>query len=359
MKAVSLLLLLTILTFKSHAAETDTLRKEINKNYSGLKNEILRVDNRFGNITLVQWDQKIIKVTVQLIASGKDKAAAERSMETIRITDSRTENTISLLTSLQASLKAGPSGQKQTNVSIHYLMWIPKGQSLALKNQFGNILLGDLSGRTELAIRYGNLTAGRFSGQVKISVQQGSANVKSISGGQFTARGFESVTIGSLSSDVSLDLHGGDKVNISLSPAVKSIGINAGHIGTMNIVQDKYIAAELRIKSIFSRLNTTDRIKLVSPAASDIAAPRTTADSIMSPRKKGRIPSAPQPLEEPVHQPVISKQKQEKTQPAVKPVERTKKLDLLSPKFYQTTMGAGNIPISISISYSTLNLTIP
>lgn len=359
MKHANLLLFICIcLAGNSWALEADTSQKEFIKSYSEIENETLYIDNRFGNITLSQWNQRTIRVSIQIIASGEDKVAADKSMERIIINDEHTKSAISFVTTISSPTRGLPSGQADASVAIHYLVQVPRGQAINLKNQFGNIRLEDCDGKTDITLRYGTLDAGRLIGHTNISLQQGSVTIKALNGGRITARGFESLNVGIASSTVFLDLSGGDRVNLWLSSAIKALSLNSGHIGNLSVALDQKLDVKLELQSIFSAIdNKTDMallpVSVISPSISTEATYTDTAS-----KKRRRIPSAPQASAEPEHRAITTKNKKGIPRQTKKDGKKPAKTDPLTPKFYQGILRGGKVPLHVKISYSTLNLTI-
>jgi hypothetical protein len=127
--------------------------KEINKVFQINKGDILRIENKFGDIDILQWDKAEISVSVNLSANSRNADAANKMIEKISIDIKKENNTINAVTFLnnESEMSHGNS------FAVNYKVYVPKWANLNLTNKFGNIHMDDISGTVNIELKHGNL----------------------------------------------------------------------------------------------------------------------------------------------------------------------------------------------------------
>lgn len=123
------------------------LHKHITKLYSISKANKLYINNKFGNIKVVSWDQPQMKVDILIIANGPSKEKLNDLLNLITIEESKDFNQISLITHMGDQIETtwnNLSGKnKSSNYEVNYLISMPKKNSLSISARYGRISLPD------------------------------------------------------------------------------------------------------------------------------------------------------------------------------------------------------------------------
>ena len=134
-------------------------KKEINKSFNVGKNDILQVDNRYGNITVTHWSKSEVSIRVDI------------RME-------KMGNTVSAVTSLRSQNGNGGSNESFT---INYYVNMPSELTCDLTQKYGNIIMPENNkGKCDLHVKYGNLNGGNFTGPLSIDVQYGNMDISDV-----------------------------------------------------------------------------------------------------------------------------------------------------------------------------------
>lgn len=143
---------------------------------------MIKLSNSFGKMHVETWDKNEVKVDIEIItrASNDDRAQDLLDKIDIHIDDDNPSSSLSFVTSI-GNNKSG----RNTSFEINYDVSMPKTNSLDLKNSFGDVYLGDMTGDVDLNVQYGNLKAGKLTGDcdVKLSFGSGFSEIDAIEKG--------------------------------------------------------------------------------------------------------------------------------------------------------------------------------
>jgi hypothetical protein len=179
---VNFVLIILLLGGSTIARGDSEKRKSVNKSYKVSGSTSIRLSNSFGKMHIETWDKNEVKVDIEIIvrASNDDKAQNLLDKISIEIDDGNPSSNLSFRTSISNN-KSG----RNTSFEINYDVSMPKSNKIDLKNSFGDVYLGDLSGDAEINVQYGNLKAGKLAGNndVKLSFGSGFSEIDAMNKG--------------------------------------------------------------------------------------------------------------------------------------------------------------------------------
>ncbi|MCC8095502.1 MAG: hypothetical protein LIP05_09165 [Tannerellaceae bacterium] len=111
-----------------------TKRKEINKFFPVNSNDLLKVENRFGNITISHWNKQEVGIQVIIETQAANDQRAQQELDRIEIQTYKSGNIISAITQLKNS-----RSNHNSKITIDYFITLPAGVSIDLDQQYGNI----------------------------------------------------------------------------------------------------------------------------------------------------------------------------------------------------------------------------
>jgi len=170
-RLVNYLLIIVLIGAGSIARADSEKRKSVNKSYKVSSSTVVHLENSFGKMHVETWDKNEVKVDIEVIvrASSDDRAQNLLDKISIEVDDGNPSGSLSFRTSISNN-KSGRS----TSFEINYDVSMPKANKIELKNSFGDVYLGDLSGDAEVNVQYGNLKAGRLTGDSDVKLSFGS-----------------------------------------------------------------------------------------------------------------------------------------------------------------------------------------
>lgn len=142
------------------------INKSYQKEFKVDKESLLRIDNRYGQISIENWDQNSVLIEVEVTVEHSSKERAENMMSSITITLEQVGNEIRGITELDDKLTKSfgniTFGSSSKELSIDYKIKMPKNLDVNLKNKFGDIFIDELTGLSVIELKYGNLKANRI-----------------------------------------------------------------------------------------------------------------------------------------------------------------------------------------------------
>ena len=182
-RLVNYLLIIVLIVSSSIARADSEKRKSVNKSYKVSGSTIVHLTNSFGKMHVETWDKNEVKVDIEVIVRASNDDRAQNLLDKIRIDidDGNPSGKLSFRTSINNN-KSG----RNTSFEINYDVSMPKANNVELKNSFGDLYLGDLSGDAEIDVQYGNMKTGRLTGdsEVKLSFGSGFSEIDAMDEGE-------------------------------------------------------------------------------------------------------------------------------------------------------------------------------
>ncbi|OIQ22391.1 hypothetical protein [Lacinutrix sp. MedPE-SW] len=137
--------------------------KTINKTFNVSKNATLRVDNSYGNLDIVTWNENKIVFEIKIITSGNDEEKVAKKLNEITIDFSGEGDYISAKTRFNKEKNKSwwsswTSNNSNVNMEINYIVKMPITGNVDLSNDYGSINLATLEGKAILDCDYGKIT---------------------------------------------------------------------------------------------------------------------------------------------------------------------------------------------------------
>lgn len=117
----------------------------------------ISLKNKFGNITLVPWDKKDLRLEFEFKALAKEKAQVEEALNDMDIVKSVASGAYSL----ELQVTEGGSNEMR-KIESHWTVYIPKEKfALIVANRFGNVNIPDYACKALSAhVKFGVLLCG-------------------------------------------------------------------------------------------------------------------------------------------------------------------------------------------------------
>lgn len=154
--------LLLIVSLGAFSRDGDNEKKKvITKSFRADKNTQLRVSNKYGNISIVEWNKNEINFSIEIVGYANKEADAQKMLDRVNVNFNQTGNTVLAQTTLDEmrNFKCNNCGQ-----TINYTINIPAGVRMDLENRYGDIFLTETTQPFVAKVKYGGLTAERLMG---------------------------------------------------------------------------------------------------------------------------------------------------------------------------------------------------
>ena len=238
----------------AHSITTTTtddadLVKNYSKTYPADANDVLSIENKYGNITVNTWNRNEVKVDVQIKVSAGSDDATKKLLDNVNISDSKNGSSISFRTiigEVKSSWYSVFQVGSSRKMEINYTVYMPAKNELVIDNRYGGIVLPDLDGKVTINSAYGGVKAKSLSNESTLRVKYGNANIDNLNNctmqlsyGELTVGSVNSITadvsyspvkIGTLITAATINLRYGDGLKIGdLSRSVKSLVVSSSY----------------------------------------------------------------------------------------------------------------------------------
>ena len=150
--------------FKGRHTKEKTIKKEFNVD----ANALLKVKNRYGNLTLTSWDQNRVEIEVHIKTNGNNEEKVQKRLNEIDVEFEASNSMVSAKTIFgsRGNNWGWNWGKKNNvNVQVNYTIKLPVKNSVHLSNDYGAIMLDRIDGHAKINCDYGRLDIGELRGR--------------------------------------------------------------------------------------------------------------------------------------------------------------------------------------------------
>lgn len=138
-----------------------TKKKVINKTFSVSADATLKVNNSYGNIDVITWNENRIVFEVTITTSGNDEEKVQKKLNSIGVDFEGSSSFVSAKTIFSKSKSSSWwnwGNNNNVNMKINYVIKIPITNHVDLNNDYGSINLDKLEGVAKINCDYGKIT---------------------------------------------------------------------------------------------------------------------------------------------------------------------------------------------------------
>lgn len=137
-----------------------TKEKKINKEFTVNAGAEFKVDNSYGNIDVVTWNENRVVIDITITTNGNNEEKVQKKLDEITVDFENSPNLVSAKTRFNknGSRSWWNWGNSNVNMKINYTIKIPITNNVDISNDYGNINLGKLEGRAKISCDYGKVT---------------------------------------------------------------------------------------------------------------------------------------------------------------------------------------------------------
>ncbi|MGJ7032348.1 hypothetical protein [Niabella hirudinis] len=279
------LLLLAASAARAHYDSTEMgwnseKRKTMARSYPLTDQSRVSIKNSFGNVTVLNWNRNEVKVEITITVKANSDEAASAILDAISI-DEKKGTDISFETKFRSRTNNGRG--KSSSMQIDYVVNIPATTRLKITNSFGNTVIPDRSGATELSQSYGDLTTGSLANTERLSVDFGKLVTGELENTRVHVK-FSKVEIDKLSGNFDGNFQFCTKPSISFTPAIKNVNIETKY-SDLTISLPKSFDANINITTSFGKITNNSSLKLTDKDGGPLTEIRHTAPSSRTDRK--------------------------------------------------------------------------
>ena len=158
-------------------------RVTIDKSYTVSDLTLLKIDNQFGDIMIHSWSKQEFSISVEIIVESRSEARIERLLENIEVDVRESDIEIYFETNINSGIKS------KEKYKINYQVYMPENNPLHIKNQFGDVSMGDRKEKLYLDVSYGAFKINDlYSNKVEIELAFGNGSINHMQDGKIHAK---------------------------------------------------------------------------------------------------------------------------------------------------------------------------
>lgn len=150
------LIAILLVTLSGSAIAQQELKKTFNEKYPVDKNTLFEINNRFGDINIENTKDDNISIYAEIVVKAKSQNKADKSLNEISVTISKSGNTISAITEID-NIKTN-----NAHFQINYEVNMPAYLNINLTNKYGHVVINELHGKSNLTVKYGSLNINKI-----------------------------------------------------------------------------------------------------------------------------------------------------------------------------------------------------
>lgn len=156
--------------------------KEVNHRFAWKAEDLLQVNNKYGEISVVHWDKKEISLRIVVEVKANDQETARRTLNRITFQFADADHVLSANTRI-----ADNNGRnEQVQFNIRYYINLPADARCDLNQKYGNIImLEEHRGDCRIDARYGNIELGNLKGNLDLVSKYGDVKTGNLANAQF------------------------------------------------------------------------------------------------------------------------------------------------------------------------------
>ena len=143
-----------------------------------------QLSNKYGKIDVHTWDGNQVKIKVNIITNTNSQAEAEKIFNRIRIDFYNDANFVKAVTNISEESGSwsnwGWNGNRNSDYTINYEVYYPRGNFLDLSNRYGDSYIGTTNGAVKVNVKYGNVRTEDINNNLDLNVQYGDAFVANV-----------------------------------------------------------------------------------------------------------------------------------------------------------------------------------
>lgn len=149
-----------------------TKQKKIKKEFNVSANDLLKIENSYGNIDVTTWDKNQVVIEVVIQTNGNDEEKVQERLEEIEVAFNQTAGEVSAKTLFEKEESSWLSNlfgsSSNVNMEINYRIKAPATNNVSLVNDYGGISLDNLKGNANISADYGRILIGELHGENNI-----------------------------------------------------------------------------------------------------------------------------------------------------------------------------------------------
>jgi hypothetical protein len=189
---ISCWILLSSLSVQAQFTET----REFVKRFQIQKDTRIDLTNKYGKIELNTWKKDSVVIQFHMEINEKKPDKLTKTLDNLDFDISNSQYYLIVKTQvdknrsqIESELVKFKETMLQTNgnIRIDLVVWLPDDHELRIENKFGDIIMGDYQGETQIILSNGKLKAGNLSKGSNLNLSFSDANIGNLTNSRITS----------------------------------------------------------------------------------------------------------------------------------------------------------------------------
>ncbi|RXG15678.1 hypothetical protein DSM03_10289 [Leeuwenhoekiella aestuarii] len=143
-----------------------TKEKKITKEYNVNSDALLKINNSYGNVDVISWEQNKVVIEVIVKTNGNDEDKVMEKLNEIEVKFDASADMVSARTEIEEGRSSWwsswTSSNNNVNMEINYKIKVPVTNKVDLSNDYGGISIDKIKGVAKISCDYGHLDLGEL-----------------------------------------------------------------------------------------------------------------------------------------------------------------------------------------------------
>jgi hypothetical protein len=210
--------LILLNTFTGYAQYTES--REFVRRFKIQSGTRIDLTNKYGRIELNTWDKDSVVIRVKMELNEKKPIKPDKSLNKLDFDISNSQHYLIVKTQVDQNRTQVENElvkfketilQNSGSIRIDLTVWLPDNRELRLENKFGDIIMGDYHGETQILLSNGKLKIGELTKLSSLNIGFADANIGSLTNARIvsnysdiTVKNAENLRIESKSSEIEI-----------------------------------------------------------------------------------------------------------------------------------------------------------
>ncbi|WP_422080287.1 hypothetical protein [Ulvibacterium sp.] len=276
-----LFVLMALVLYGHYTQAQEEVSKQLRETYEMTNSGELYLENKYGDVTITGWDRDNVSITVDITVTHRKLENAKNLLDRISLNIREIEDFITVTSEIAEKNtgffaryfnKANPFDFDRSNVQIDYTIQLPENAELDITNKFGDVIIGDWSGKLKATVEHGDVWVNEDINNADVILRYGKLRTKTINYGNIRVKN------GSVDIEESKDLRinsSGTDIEID---RVSSLEIYSSKdeitIGEVGAVNGDLRFTNMQLNTIEDLINLT--MKIADFRVSNVRSPDAT-----------------------------------------------------------------------------------
>ena len=164
-------------------------RKQIRKSFAANEQTEVEINSKYGTVNIMSWVKDSVAFKVEVIGKSKNEDFSQEMIEDTEVRISGDMSYIILNTEFDdegaqlittLNKVAGSISGSKSQIEVNITVWMPENVSVKIDQKFGDVIIGNRSGKIEVDASYCDVKIGDVTGYTDVSLKFGDLHMQTV-----------------------------------------------------------------------------------------------------------------------------------------------------------------------------------